>query len=325
MDRFLHLRAQAFLVLTALVSGGVLCAQTAKSKSPTHAPAQQAGDVKPDLNGVWDFTSAVPLERPAEWSGKYELTDAEAKEFSRYVSNTLRAAEHARGSDKTGYDFGVWYDDGRDKPLRHTSLIVDPANGRLPPLTEDAKRRRAQRVALAIAAGPEDYPLAERCIVGLNSGPPIVSATYNNFLEIFQNRDQVALYTEMIHTTRIAPLDGRPALDIPQWNGNSRGRWEGATLVVETTGFRAKDSRGPGSEAASDPLRVIERFSRVDADTLQYEYTVHDPATYTAPYTARTWMTRKSARVFEYACHEGNTSIANELGVARQIERSQAK
>src|SRR5262249_7402044 len=163
--------------------------------------------------------------------------------------------------------------------------------------------------------------------VGLNSGPPIMSATYNNFLQIFQNRDHVVLFTEMIHTARIVPLDGRPALElVPQWNGSSRGRWEGGTLVVETTGFRAKSSRGPGSETASDPLRVVERFTRVDADTLQYEFTVHDSATYTAPYTGRTWMKRKSAgRVFEYACHEGNTSIANELGVARQSERERAK
>ena len=205
---------------------------------------------------------------------------------------------------------------------RRTSLIVDPPNGRLPEVTQAGKARSAARGSFSEIAKESyvNFSDADRCIIGFNAGPPITSGGYNQNMQIFQTSDTVALLTEMVHTVRVIPLDAseRGGLDddLLQWSGDSRGYWEGDTLVVETANFNSKRLwRG-----SSTTMRLVERFTRVDADTLEYEYTVTDPDTWTAPWTVNLPMRRNDLPVFEYACHEGNYSMPAMLGGARADE-----
>ena len=205
---------------------------------------------------------------------------------------------------------------------RRTSLIVDPPNGRLPEATEAGRARAAAGRGSFSSTLPEsftDLSNADRCITGFNAGPPITPGGYNQNVQIFQTPDHLVLLTEMVHTVRVVPLDGRPALDdgVRQWSGESRGHWEGETLVVETGNFDAKRGwRGSTSE-----MRLVERFTRVDADTLEYEFTVTDPDTWVAPWTVNLPMRRNELPLFEYACHEGNYAMDAMLGGARADER----
>ncbi len=214
-----------------------------------------------------------------------------------------------------------WFDQGPTVVAdRRTSLIVDPPEGRVPPLTaEGSKRASARRAVLERPPkGPEDRSVAERCILGFNAGPPMNPGAYNNNVQLFQTRDTVVILNEMVHNARIIPLDGRPHLPsgVRQWSGDSRGQWEGDTLVVETTNFTDKTSwRGSGER-----MRLTERFTRVDVDTLLYEYTVDDPTMFGQPWTARIAMTRTMDRIFEYACHEGNHGMIGILSGARALE-----
>jgi hypothetical protein len=202
-----------------------------------------------------------------------------------------------------------------------TSLITDPPDGRLPPLTAAASARAAARAEarrLHPADGPEDRPLAERCLM-FNAGPPLLPGPYNNYLQIFQTRDHIAILNEMIHDVRIVPLDERPHAPsfIRRWQGDSRGRWEGKTLVVNTTNFTDKTNfRG-----TAENLHLIERFTRTDADTLLYEFTVDDPSTFTKPWTAVLPMKRTDDPIFEYACHEANYGLTGVLRGARFEEK----
>jgi len=201
-----------------------------------------------------------------------------------------------------------------------TSLIVDPADGRLPALTADAQARAAARAEarrLHPADGPEDRSLGERCVL-FNAGPPMLSGPYNNYVQIVQTRDHVVIHNEMIHDARIVPLDGRPHLpsSVRLLLGDSRGRWEGDTLVVETTNFTNKTTvRGSG-----EGLRLVERFTRSGPSTLLYEFTVDDPASFTKPWSAVLPMTRTGDRLYEYACHEGNYAMTGILRGARAGE-----
>jgi hypothetical protein len=191
----------------------------------------------------------------------------------------------------------------------------------MPALTAEAQKRRAAAPAFGRSAdGPESRSLADRCIVGFNAGPPLTPSAYNNNMRISQTRDHVVLFTEMIHNARIIPLDGRPHLPsaIRQWSGDSRGRWEGDTLVIETTNFRPETAPGGGSPEVA---RLVERLTRVDRTILMYEYTMNDPSIWTRPWTVQVPMTRSEEVIHEYACHEGNYAMPNLLSAARAEEK----
>ena len=222
-----------------------------------------------------------------------------------------------------------WYEFGtKVVPDKRTSLIIDPPDGRLPPLTPEAQKRadaHRQRL-LRSAEGPEDRDVSERCLMGYNAGPPMVPVGYNQNVQIVQTRDYVVIHNEMVHNARIVPLDGRPHLpeEVRPWSGDSRGHWEGNTLVVDTTGFTDKTwNQFSGWNWASDEnLHLVERFTRVDAGTLLYEFTVDDPTTWTKPWTAAVPLRSTEDQMFEYACHEGNYGMMDILRGARAEEKA---
>ena len=283
---------------------------------------------------------AAALERPRELADKAVLTAEEAAAFVRLQmerQNRDNRSAQARQDIEGAYN-NFWWDWGTNVVgTRRTSLIVDPPDGRIPPLTPPAQQRASgpravpvtERVVLgAVADGPENLGLSERCILGFSSGPPILSNAYNNNLQIVQTPNQLVIHTEMIHEARVVPLDGRPHLQaaLRQWLGDSRGRWEGETLVVETTNFTDKSAFsgsiiGRGGSTAS--MSLVERFTRVAGDTLLYEFTVSDAATWTRPWTVQLPMTRSSERIYEYACHEGNYAMPNILKGARLADQVQ--
>jgi hypothetical protein len=201
--------------------------------------------------------------------------------------------------------------------------VIDPPEGRIPALTVDAQKKadaRAEARRRSPADGPEDRPLVERCILWPTAGPPMVPSGYNNNYQILQTPGSVVILIEMIHDVRVIPLDGRPHLsqNIRHWMGDSRGHWEGNTLVVDTTNFTGKTNfRG-----SSENLHLIERFTRVDGDTINYEFTVNDPASFTKSWTAAIPMTKTEGPIFEYACHEGNYGMTNLLNGARAQEKA---
>ena len=285
-----------------------LAAGAAAQDSPSRAP-----DGHPDVQGVWYFGSATPLERPRQFSDKPVLTAEEAAAFERQEAERIGRTATVHPPD--------WLDYGTDVvPDRRSSLIVDPPDGRVPPLTPEGRQRATERSARRRAAGadgPEALSVGERCLV-FSAGPPIIPGPYNNNLQIVQTPDAVVLHTEMIHDARIVPLDGRPQLaeSARFWTGSARGRWEGDTLVVETTHFTNQTSfRG-----SDETLRVIERFTLEGPDALRYEFTIDNPAVFTAPWTARQTLTRTTDRMYEFACHEGNYGLLNILKAARYAD-----
>src|SRR5215467_8966172 len=279
-------------------------------------------DGKPDLQGVWDFRTITPMERPAALGTKEFFTAEEAANFEKEESR--RQNRDLIDPERGGLMYppgGVvpynefWYDRG-DKVVgtRRTSLIVDPPNGRLPAMTPEGKKRsdlraeaqRETQLGRTHADTWEDRPLQERCIVGLNAGPPMTPGAYNNDFQLFQTPEYVVVLNEMVHDARIVPMDGRPHGHLRQWKGDSRGRWEGDTLVVDTTNFKRETSL-PNSSANT---HLVERFTRTDADTLQDEFTVDDPTVWTRPWTAVVPMPKSDDPIFEYASHEGNYAMA---------------
>ena len=312
----------------------LMLAVAAAIASPATGAAQETPTTAwgaPDLQGVWDFRTITPLERPEELGDKAFLTEEEAAKLEQETierNERLLNAEARRteaGGSIGAYN-NFWMDRGTNViGERRTSLVVDPPNGRLPALTEAGQARRAAGRGSFSDRGPESYTdlsNADRCIVGFNAGPPITSGGYNQNVQIFQTPDHFVLLTEMVHTFRVVPLDSRPALDagLSQWSGDSRGYWEGDTLVVETANFAAKRNwRG-----SSTGMHLVERFTRVDEDTLDYEYTVTDLDTWTAPWTVNLPMRRNDLPLFEYACHEGNYSMEAMLSGARADERKAA-
>ncbi|MBM42445.1 MAG: hypothetical protein CL483_11040 [Acidobacteria bacterium] len=295
----------------------------------------------PDLNGVWDFRTITPLERPTGLD-KATLTPEEAAVFQQQAIEGRNADRRdggaARDVERAYNDF--WWDWGNDlTDDMRTSLIVDPPDGRIPALTPEAQAwMTAQRenglrpvrgrvLVGSPAHGPEDLGLSERCMLGFNSGPPMLPSAYNNNVQLFQTEDHVVIVSEMIHEARIVPLDGRQPLPdhMRQWMGDGRGRWEGDTLVVESTGYTDKTGSFytiVSSYGSGTTLDLVERFTRVDDDTLMYQFTVDDPKTFVASFTATIPMKRTNAPLFEYACHEGNYGMTNLLIGARVQEAS---
>jgi hypothetical protein len=281
-----------------------------------------------DLQGIWTNATVTPLERPAEFAGKEFLTEAEAAAFEKRArdrNDADRREGDAEADLATGYNDLFWERGRSVVSTRRTSLVVDPPDGRIPPLTPEAQAKAAARAEarrLRPADGPEDRSLDDRCIVRGTSGPPMLPAGYSNNYQIVQSADSVAILVEMIHDARIIPIDAvnaHPHLsgNIRQLTGDPRGRWEGRTLVVETTNFTdRRPFRGSGGH-----LRVTERFTRADATTLLYQFTVDDPETFTRPWSGEIPMKKIVGPIFEYACHEGNYSMAYILSAARHEER----
>jgi hypothetical protein len=282
-------------------------------------------DSHPDLQGTWNFSSLTPLERPAQFADKPVLTEAEAAAFERETlerTNADRRRDTADADVAQAYN-NAWYDRGtKVVGTKRSSLIIDPPDGRIPPLTASGQATAAARAEArrerGPADGPEDRSLAERCLL-FNAGPPLLPGPYNNNLQIVQTRDYVVIANEMIHDVRIVPLDGRPhlAAGIRRWQGDPRGHWEGDTLVVETTNFSDR-TRFRGSDTQ---MRLVERFRRVDAKTLDYQFTVDDATAFSRPWTVSLPMTTSDGPIYEYACHEGNYAMTGMLRGARAQEQ----
>ena len=298
----------------------------AVSAAAQESPRTGWGD--PDLQGVWDFRTLTPLERPEDLGDKAFLTAEEAaeRENAELERNRRLWEQEARtavAGDNVGAYNNFWMDRGTTViETRRTSLVVDPPNGRIPELTAAGQARAQIPFGSFGVEYPETYTdlsTYDRCILGFNAGPPITPGGYNQNVQIFQTPGHVVLLTEMVHTVRVIPLDGQPHLDdrVQQWSGDSRGRWEGDTLVVETKNFAAKRAW----RRSSEQMTLVERFRRLDDDSLEYEFTVTDPDTWTAPWSANLPMARNDQPVFEYACHEGNYAMPNILGGARAMER----
>ena len=306
----------------------------------------------PDLQGIWTSATHTPLERPANLAGREFLTEEETAELTELLTadgvdplrgrGALASKTDAERRERTQqpkedihYDNAIWLTEEQPKGLssRRTSLIVDPPDGRIPPLMPEAqqredKRKQASRylvfnVSQQSFDSYETRTLQERCLVWRHEGPPMTPPAYNDMLQIFQTPEHVAILQEMSNNdVRIIPLDGRPHLpsSIRQWPGDSRGHWEGDTLVIDTINFNEKTHYQGSSEA----LHVVERFTRVDAETIRYEFTVEDPTSWTRPWSAELPLMKREGPLFEYACHEGNHDIANILEIARNIEKAAA-
>ncbi|MBM3778288.1 MAG: hypothetical protein FJW23_08615 [Acidimicrobiia bacterium] len=326
---FLITSRRAGLILLFACLAGAAAAQSPDAAAPGGdtpagawtAPRTPWGD--PDLQGLWTNRTTTPLQRPAHLAHRETLTDIEAAIVDEEVTSRNDRAP-APGNPGTYNQF--WWEMGSTVSGNRTSLIVDPPDGRVPPLTPKAVEAiLASRAGRGPADSWEDRTLFERCITRGLPGA-MIPGFYNHNYQIVQTPGQVAILIEMIHDVRIIPVDGRPHLHpaIRQWMGDSRGRWEGDTLVVETTNFSPK-SRSHGFFESAGTLRLVERFTRVAPDTIDYRFTVDDPETYTRPWTAVIPMHRTDERIFEFACHEGNESIPGILGGHRAAEAEAEK
>jgi hypothetical protein len=299
-------------------------ASAAKAYTPPRTP-----DGQPDLQGFWTNSTYTPLERPDKVTKEF-YTPQEAVEAEKQAA--------ARESEQTTpgtvadvhYDFSQFALDRSQAPLARslrTSLIVDPPTGKLPPLTAEGQKRAAEREALSKTVGrwdsAESNQLDDRCIIMRGAGPPMMDAGYNSNYQVVQAPGYVMILTEMIHDVRIIPLDGRPQPNgkLRQWMGVSRGKWDGETLVVETTNFNGKNPFAGSSEQ----MRVTERFTRVAADAIRYQFTVEDPATWMKPWSAESALIKTQGPIFEHACHEGNYGLFNTLVGARLEEKKAAE
>ena len=335
-------------VLLAVAFPPAPAAGQSADASPSPRTRTAWGD--PDLQGIWTSSTYTPLERPDNLAGRQFLTDEEVAALNELLTvdgvDPLRArsvlaadtdAERLELTRQTRenihYDNAVWLTEEQPRQLstRRTSLIVDPPDGKIPPLTPEAERREAERRKasrwLVYNISPQSFDsyatrtLQERCLVWRHGGPPMLPASYNDLLQIFQTEDYVVIMQEMrANDARIVPLDGRPHLPstIRQWPGDSRGHWEGDTLVVDTLNFNEKIHFNGSSEA----LHVVERFTRVDAETIRYEFTADDPTSWTSAWSAEFPLMKREGPLFEYACHEGNHDISNILEIARNLDRA---
>jgi hypothetical protein len=311
--------------------------QSADAPSKPYKPPRNSFG-QPDLSGTWTNNNATPLQRPAQWADKAVLSDAELEAVKNAVQSLEKDGDALFGDElildavagnqapkshdtETGNYNGFWLP-ARDFE-RRTSLIIDPPNGRIPPMTPEAQARRtaaAEQRRAHPADGPWSRGLGERCIT---FGVPRFQAAYSSVFQVFQSPTEVVFVMETIHDARVIPLDGRPHLSdaIPQWDGNSRGHWEGDTLVVDTVGFSPKsDMMG-----SSSGLHLVERFTRVAPGVLQYDATMSDPKTWTAPWTVRIPLKQTDEPLLEYACHEGNYGMFGILAGARKQEAAAKK
>ena len=308
--------------------GLVLVTAPALAQSGDAAMRTPHGD--PDIQGIFTFRTITPLERPEALGEKATLTSEEAAAFQATERTRLNRVlfDPETGAPSAGYqsraEGGVlsynefWYERGVELTSdRRTSLIVDPLNGRLPWKPEAREARAINRLNLrnGFADSYTDRSLADRCLMGFNAGPPMTSGSYNNNVLILQTPDYVVIQNEMVHNARIIPLDSSEHGKLRQWVGDSRGHWDGNTLVVETTNFL----RETAARGSSKDSHLVERFTRLDADTVLYEFTFEDPNSFTQPWTAAMPMRRTDGPLFEYACHEGNIGLHGILAGARKL------
>jgi hypothetical protein len=285
----------------------------------------RTADGVPDLTGDWTNATYTPLERPAQFATKEFFTPDEAAAFVKSRDEALRA----QPADNIHYDDALWQSENYNKGVNslRTSLIVDPPDGRIPALVEAARNRPAGPVvgeaqASRRADSYENRTLAERCITWGNDGPPMMPVGYNANLDILQGPGYVIVRNEMIHSARLIPTDGsRPHVSgkIRNWSGDSRGHWDGNTLVVETTNFTNRTR----FRNSTDALKVVEKFTRTDANTIDYQFTVDDPNTWTRSWTAAVPLRRVPGPIYEYGCHEGNYGLPNILR-AQRVEDAKA-
>ena len=318
-----HRRHPLVSVVAVVVATGLL--GTMQASAQTDPPRTAWG--QPDLQGVWDFRSITPMQRPNDLADQEFLTAEEAAELDqaaveRDVQSWNREARRTEAGGNVGAYNNFWMDRGlKSVGTRRTSLIVYPPNGRMPSMTPSGQERAQARRDYAREHPADtwsDFSSGVRCILGFNAGPPFTPSAYNNNMQLFQTPDTVVVMTEMVNTSRVIPLNGQPHLDpdVLQWSGDSRGYWEGDTLVVETRNFDPK-RKWRGTTAST---RLVERFTRVDAETLEYTFTVTDPETWTSAWTASVPLVLNPEPMFEYACHEGNYSMPVMLGGARTEE-----
>ena len=324
--------------LLAVVIAAPLSAQTAaraasKGKS-SNVP--RLADGHPDLQGTWTNATLTPMERPAVFAGKLNVSDEEAARFEKAQDDELKAGDgksegefHRRaGSGDTGGYNALFIDRGselaRVDGVKRSSLVIDPTDGRVPPITAEARQRFAAVRRGGALDAAQNRPLSERCLLsfGSSSVPPMLPVLYNNNYQIVETKDQVMILVEMIHDARIVRMNA-PHLpeNVRQWLGDSVGHWEGDTLVVDTTNF----SEQVNFRGSSANLHVIERFTRVDGGTLLYRATIDDPTTFTKSWTIEYPFHATPGPIFEYACHEGNYAMEDILGGARKAEREAQK
>jgi len=299
----------------------------------------------PDLQGLWTSQTYTPLQRPEIFEGREFLTDEEmasltsiltaedvdplrgARAFSQALNEDAEVRESATvQADPTHYDNSMWLRTENPKTLssRRTSLVVDPPNGRIPPLIPDAQRRAEVRRAARGTDSYQERPHQERCLMWTHEGPPMLPPPYNDLYQIFQTPDHVVIFTEQNNNPpRIIPLDGRPQIseNIRQYPGDSRGHWDGDTLVIETSHFNDTSAW----QGSSRGLKVIERFTRAADDLIHFEFTVEDPTTWDQSWSAEIPMMSTDGPMYEYACHEGNHDIRHILEVYRNIEKQEAE
>jgi hypothetical protein len=321
------------VVTLVLLMTASVAAQAPVSSGKAPAPAKKwtakTPDGQPDLQGYWTNSTYTPLQRPQgvtrEFYSAQEVAQVEKQAAEREAEQTEPGTIADVHYDFT--QFGLDRSQSTHTTQMRTSMIVDPPDGRIPPVTTDGQKRQADRAAERKRMGAttdqvQNMPVGTRCIVMAGSGPPMMPAGYNSNYQIVQGPGYVMVLTEMIHDVRIIPLDGRPQLpgNVRQWTGSSRGHWEGDTLVVETANFNGKNP----FQNASEDMRVIERFTRVDADTIDYRFTIEDEKTWTRPWTALLPLKSSTGPIFEHGCHEGNYGVRNTLAGARAEEQRAA-
>jgi hypothetical protein len=283
----------------------------------------------PDFAGIWNSATATPLERPAKFKDKEFFTPAEAAEWERMVAAQNEDPPTHAGSASVGTYNAAFREFGAHvmKTLR-TSIITDPPDGRIPALTPTAAAEKNRRQALLRhPEGAKDLGLQDRCLIFPTAVPPMIPYSYNSNYQIIQTKDALIIHVEMVHDTRIIPLNGRPHFppNIRLWLGDSVGHWEGSTLVVDTTNFNDADGfygDAGGMYGSDRNLHVVERFSLLDANTVLYRFEVDDPTAFTHPWKGELTMARASGPIYEYACHEGNYAVPNLLNGFRAGENT---
>ena len=321
----------SLLVALTVLGLGVLSRPAAAQSGGADLSGPRTLHGDPDISGIFTFRTLTPLERPSALEGRTALSAEEAAAFEASERGRLNRDlfDPETGAPGAGYqsraEGGVlsynefWYERGIELTAdKRTSLIVEPSSGRIPWQAEASEARRVQRLNLrnGFADDYTDRSLSDRCLMGFNAGPPMTPGSYNNNVQILQAPGYVAIVNEMVHNARIIPLDDRPHGDLRLWSGDSRGRWDGETLVIETESFLRETSlRGSTADT-----RLVERITRVDGDTLVYEFRVEDPNSFAAPWSAAVPMRRTDGPLFEYACHEGNIGMHGIMAGARKLD-----
>ena len=321
------------LMLAALSQGqiGTPTASAQARSKPTANAVPRLRDGKPDMQGYWTNQTFTPLERPAQFRDQQFFSAEEAEAFALRALEDVKdvpRGEQVKSDADIHYDDGIWLLEGYKKgAMLRTSIVTDPVDGRIPPLTADGQTRAQARAEARRLVGPFDNAqargLSERCIYWAHEGPPILPTGYNSNVLIVQAPDTFVIQPEMMPSARVVPLDGRPKLApaITGYRGDWRGRWEGDSIVIETTNYSEKTAwRG-----ASENLKVVERLTMTSATTIRYQFTVADPSTWTRPWSGEYEMTRIEGPLFEYACHEGNYQLPSILKGARRAEQESAR